>query len=67
MQTAAKPILEVNATHPMIRAIAAKADPSFREDASFLLLDQARILDGDKPADPRAFAERLQRIFEKLA
>lgn len=67
LQTAAKPIMEINATHPMIRAIAAKADPSFREDASFLLLDQARILDGDKPADPRAFAERLQRIFEKLA
>ncbi|MFB9947910.1 molecular chaperone HtpG [Rhizobium puerariae] len=67
LETAAKPVMEINAAHPVIRAIAAKTEPSFQEDATFLLLDQARILDGDKPADPRAFAERLQRIFERLA
>ncbi len=36
----------------------------FRADAVQLLLDQARVLDGDKPQDPRAFAERLSRLFE---
>ena len=66
LQSGAKPILEVNMDHPVIKAIAAKIDaPSLRDDAAFLLLDQARVLDGDKPADPRAFAERLARVMEK--
>lgn len=30
-----------------------------------LLLDEARILDGDKPKDPRAFASRQARLFER--
>jgi molecular chaperone HtpG len=38
-------------------------DQAFREDAAWLLLDEARILDGDKPANPRAFAERQARMF----
>ncbi|ENN85203.1 heat shock chaperone protein, HSP90 family [Rhizobium freirei PRF 81] len=66
LQSGAKPILEINMEHPVVKAIAAKIDaPSLRDDAAFLLLDQARVLDGDKPADPRAFAERLARIMEK--
>ncbi|MGV1756964.1 molecular chaperone HtpG [Rhizobium sp. A22-96] len=66
LQSGAKPILEVNMDHPVVKAIAAKIDaPSLRDDAAFLLLDQARVLDGDKPADPRAFAERLVRVMEK--
>jgi len=66
LQSGAKPILEINMDHPVVKAIAAKIDaPSLRDDAAFLLLDQARVLDGDKPADPRAFAERLARVMEK--
>jgi molecular chaperone HtpG len=66
LQSGAKPILEINMDHPVVKAIAAKVDaPSLRDDAAFLLLDQARVLDGDKPADPRAFAERLARVMEK--
>ena len=66
LQSAAKPILEINPGHPLITGIAAKGDgSSLREDAALLLFDQARILDGDRPADPRAFAERLTRVFEK--
>ena len=66
LQSAAKPILEINPGHPLIKGIAAKDDgSSLREDAALLLFDQARILDGDRPADPRAFAERLTRVFEK--
>ncbi len=67
LQMATKPVMEVNTAHPTVKAIAAHADTTFREDAAFLLLDQARILDGDRPADPRAFAERMQRVFEKIA
>ncbi|TCN31283.1 molecular chaperone HtpG [Sinorhizobium americanum] len=65
MEGAAKPILEINPEHALIAALAGcpAEDGSFREDAVKLLLDQARVLDGDKPEDPRAFAERLSRLF----
>ncbi|MCD7107615.1 molecular chaperone HtpG [Rhizobium sp. DKSPLA3] len=66
LELSAKPILEINPAHPLVKAIAAKADgTALKEDAALLLLDQARVLDGDKPADPRAFAERLTRVFER--
>ena len=38
---------------------------SFKEDAAHLLLDEARVLDGERPADPRSFSERLARVLEK--
>jgi molecular chaperone HtpG len=50
----------------MVAAITSMTDDDgFREDATYLLLDEARILDGDKPTDPRAFAERLARVFAR--
>ncbi|MBB4273216.1 molecular chaperone HtpG [Rhizobium mongolense] len=66
LQSAAKPILEINLEHPLVKGIAAKDDgSSLREDAALLLLDQARILDCDRPVDPRAFAERLARVLQR--
>ena len=65
LQTASKPVLEINAQSDLVRTIALKADGADREDAAWLLLDEARILDGDKPADPRAFADRLSRLFSR--
>ena len=61
----AKPVLEINPTNGLISALAASGSDEFRTDAVQLLLDQARVLDGDKPQDPRAFAERLSRLFER--
>ncbi len=63
LQTLSKPILEVNARSKLVIDIASTHDQAFREDAAWLLLDEARILDGDKPANPRAFAERQARLF----
>ena len=65
--SAAKPILEVNPAHALVTALAAqdKSENAFREDAVELLLDEARILDGEKPADPKAFSERLARVMER--
>jgi molecular chaperone HtpG len=65
LQTAEKPILELNPEHALIRSVSSVADETFRSDAAWLLLDEARILDGDKPANPRQFAERLSRLFER--
>ena len=56
-------ILEVNAKHRLIRAMADKArqDGSSRdvEEMAFLLLDQARIIEGEPPLDGAAFAKRM--------
>jgi molecular chaperone HtpG len=60
-----KPILELNMRHALVRALA-QAKAQAREDdvadLSALLLDQARILDGEVPDDPAAFAARLNRL-----
>lgn len=63
LQTASKPILELNAHSELVKSIASIDNQTFRKDAVWLLLDEARILDGDKPANPRAFAERQARLF----
>lgn len=65
IEGAPKPVLEINPGHQLIAALATcpSEDRAFREDAVKLLLDQARVLDGDRPEDPRAFAERLSRVF----
>jgi molecular chaperone HtpG len=67
IQERSKPILELNAANAVIKAIAVSKDAVLRSDAAFLLLDQARILDGDRPSEPREFAARLQRVLGKIA
>lgn len=62
----AKPILEVNAGHALITKLGqANSDEEGRRDLAFLLLDEARIAEGEAPTDPRAFAERLERLMAK--
>src|SRR4051812_7187685 len=56
----AKPILEVNLHHPLVAAITGAKDAA--ADLSFLLLEQAQILDGELPEDPAAFASRLNQL-----
>ena len=55
-----KPILEINLRHPLVAAIAGAKDAA--ADLSFLLLEQAQILDGELPEDPAAFANRLNQL-----
>jgi molecular chaperone HtpG len=55
-----KPILEINMRHPLVAAITEAKDAAV--DLSFLLLEQAQILDGELPEDPAAFASRLNRL-----
>jgi molecular chaperone HtpG len=60
-----KPILELNMKHPLLKALSqAKADEREQEvtDLSALLFDEAKILDGEVPDDPAAFAARLNRL-----
>ncbi|AZO53743.1 MULTISPECIES: molecular chaperone HtpG [unclassified Mesorhizobium] len=63
----AKPILEINPRHERVLALASLGDDeqAFKDDAAHLLYDEARVLDGDKPADARAFSERLARLIAR--
>ena len=61
--SAAKPILEVNPGHAMILGLAGSTDAATRSDIAHLLLDTARVLDGERPGDAAAFAERLFRLM----
>jgi len=64
-------ILEINPKHPMIRALAKRvgAEGAADElaDAAHLLLDQARILEGEPPTDIQAFARRMAAVMTKGA
>ncbi len=60
-------VLEINAKHPLIRQLTAKlGEGNGAADAlepyAFLLLDQARILEGEAPLDPAAFAQRMSEL-----
>jgi molecular chaperone HtpG len=58
----AKPILELNMKHALVRLVGtAKKEGRDQEagDLACLLLDQAHILDGEIPSDPAAFTKRL--------
>jgi molecular chaperone HtpG len=63
-----KPILEVNPAHGLVKAVGASVAAGRTDEVSDLaglLLDQARILDGELPADPARFAERLNRYVAR--
>jgi molecular chaperone HtpG len=69
LDTSAQRILEINPTHPLIRRLtdlAAKDGAGAGlEDVAWLLLDQARIVEGEQIPDPAAFARRLAVMMEK--
>jgi molecular chaperone HtpG len=64
-----KRILEINPDHALIKALAAEVPkPGAADrlgDIARLLLDQARIAEGDKLPDPAAFARRLNAALVK--
>ena len=61
-------ILEINPDHALIGKLAKLAedknakDPAL-DDAAFLLLDQARILEGEPVIDAQAFSRRLSKLM----
>jgi molecular chaperone HtpG len=68
LKFAPKRILEINPSHPLIARMAKLAEEGLKEpltDLGWLLLDQARLLEGEAPSDPLAFSQRLTRLAEK--
>lgn len=60
-----KPILEVNPNHEIITKLAGIDDTALIQDASFLLLEQAMLIEGVEIKNPAEFAKRLNRIMSR--
>ena len=63
-------VLEINPDHALITKLAKRAadgdgKDTIIEDAAFLLLDQARIVEGEPVADPLAFSRRMASVMEQ--
>ena len=69
IETASTRILEINPGHGVIKALAKKAGKKNAaaqlDDAARILLDQARIMEGEPIPDPAGFARRLSGLMEK--
>ena len=66
----AKPILEINPDHALIKKLGdlAKdrdANDAVLSDSAHLLMDQALIIQGETPQDPSGFARRMAQFMEK--
>ena len=69
INAASKRILEINADHPMIQKLAAAVGKDGAtetiNEAAFLLLDQARLLEGEPLPDVAAFARRMTAMLSR--
>jgi molecular chaperone HtpG len=67
LDQAFKRILEINPRHPLVAALADSVGNDGAgtkvEDAAWLLLDQARIIEGEKVPDPAEFSRRLNSVM----
>lgn len=60
-----KPILEVNADHPIVASLKDCEDAAYVEDLSNVLLDQALLVDGTELKNPSDFVKRLNRLIKR--
>jgi molecular chaperone HtpG len=55
-----KPVLEVNAEHPLVKKL--DGSPDFH-DLAHILFDQALLAEGGLPADPAAYVKRVNALL----
>lgn len=60
-------VLEINTTHPLIERLSQEDhDSADFKDAALLLLDQARIIQGEPVPDPTSFARRMGMFMQRV-
>jgi molecular chaperone HtpG len=57
-----KPILEVNAEHPLVKKL---VDSANFDDLANIIFDQALLAEGGMPSDPAAYVKRVNALLEK--
>jgi len=67
LEKTTKPVLELNPKHALIATLARKLrtddDRAFLDDALWLIFDEARMADGERPVDGDAFSHRLFNLL----
>jgi molecular chaperone HtpG len=63
-------VLEINGAHPLIAALAKAVSSGNKkdavDDASWVLLDQAKLQEGETLSDPTAFGQRLSGLLQQV-
>ncbi|MET0026598.1 MAG: molecular chaperone HtpG [Candidatus Thiodiazotropha sp.] len=62
-----KPIMEINATHPLVERLEQESDEGRFGDLTKVLFDQAQLAEGGQLDDPAAFVRRLNTLMLNLA
>ncbi|MBB5209403.1 molecular chaperone HtpG [Chiayiivirga flava] len=60
---AAKPILEINPSHPLLAKFDGETDDARRGDLAFLLFEQAQLAEGAQLDDPAGFVRRMNALL----
>jgi molecular chaperone HtpG len=60
---APQPTLEINPDHEIVKKLLARPDDAVAEDAAWLLLDEALLMEGVPLKEPAAFVQRLNRMM----
>jgi molecular chaperone HtpG len=59
------PILQINPKHELLKKLKDSSDKNLIDDAAHVLLDQAKLFDGQELKDTADFISRLNRIMTK--
>jgi len=62
-----KPVFEINVGHPLIQRLEGESDEQRFGDLAGVLLDQARLAEGQQLEDPGHYAKRLNRLLLELS
>jgi molecular chaperone HtpG len=60
-----KPVLEINPDHELVKKLEAATDESLVNDAAWLLLEQALLIEGVPVGNPGLFVQRLNRVLNR--
>ncbi|HNW93217.1 MAG TPA: molecular chaperone HtpG, partial [bacterium] len=61
------PILEINPNHAIVTKLSITEDQALITDISFLLLEQAMLLEGVELQEPAEFVRRLNRVMSRAS
>jgi molecular chaperone HtpG len=62
----AKPALEVNVGHPLLKRLDTTTDASDFDELALVLFDQATLAESGSVANPGEFVRRLNRLLAQL-